>query len=156
MVSTILPLPPFLSPADPMFISLVFTKSLLIIPIMVISDTTFAFITYLFTDKVMRMVKRLEIYKQYALVPFTISPKAFNLGFNILYKEVDLTPYMAKYGKWFIIVASSTPLPFTASIYAVGISGYKNDLEFTLSVMVGRTVKYTAIYFAFRLGISIF
>ena len=156
MVSTIFPLPPIISPADPTFIGYALTKSFIIIPIMVVSDTVFAYITYLFTDKIMKVVKRLEVFNQYALIPFTVSPKMFKLGYSILYQKKDLTPYMRKYGKWFIMVASATPLPFTLSIYAVGVSAYKNDVEFTLSVLVGRLIKYAAIYYSIRLGLNIF
>lgn len=157
-LSTIFPLPPGISPADPTFITYAFFKPFYIIFIMAGFDVMFAVITYYGVDKVKALAHRIEFinvaFKQYLLVLFTVSEKTFEFGYRLLNGEFDTEKYINKYGQWGMLISAATPLPYTLTIYI--FAGSMEIKKFILYNVIGRTIKYSAIYFGIKLGISIF
>lgn len=157
-ISTMLPLPPIISPADPTFIGYALTKSFIIVPIMAGFDTLSAAITYYSVDKVKSLVSKVErferLIKQYTLVLFTHNQKTFNFGYKLLNGEFDVEAFMNKHGKWGVLIAAASPIPYTITIYAV--AGSLDIKQFTILNLIGRLFKYIVMYYSVRLGIGIF
>lgn len=70
-------------------------------------------------------------------------------------KIKELGVKVGKYGFWIILVSAMTPLPYSLTIYASGIVGWKEDKQFILAILIGRTVKYVvlaiAVYYGWQL-----
>lgn len=63
---------------------------------------------------------------------------------------------LQKTGFWGLVIAACTPLPYSLFIYTAGVVGWGSLRQFTVAILIGRTIKYGLITAGIMFGISIF
>ena len=71
-------------------------------------------------------------------------------------KLIEMGSKIEKWGFWGLVLVGCTPLPYSITIYAAAAVRWGTVKQFSLAILIGRSIKYSLITIGVLAGIEVF